>query len=52
MRRGCVSGICAWWGPQGPLVGNDEVAAFVRQYPDRLVGIASVDLYRPMGSGA
>src|SRR5882724_9224293 len=40
--------ICAWWGPQGPLIGNDEVAAFVRQYPDRLVGIASVDLYRPM----
>ena len=40
--------ICAWWGPQGPLVGNDEVAAFVRQFPDRLVGVASVDLYRPM----
>lgn len=40
--------IAAWWGPQGPLIGNDEVASFVRKYPDRLVGIASVDLYRPM----
>jgi uncharacterized protein len=39
---------CAWWGPQGPLITNDQVAAFVRAYPDRLVGVASVDLYRPM----
>lgn len=40
--------ICAWWGPQGPLIGNDEVAASAAQYPDRFVGIAAVDLYRPM----
>ncbi len=40
--------ICAWWGPQGPTISNDEVAAIVKQYPDRFVGIASVDLYRPM----
>src|SRR5437764_186249 len=40
--------ICAWWGPEGPLIANDEVADFVRRYPDRLVGVASVDLYRPM----
>jgi predicted TIM-barrel fold metal-dependent hydrolase len=39
---------CAWWGPQGPLISNDQVAAFVRAYPDRLVGVASVDLYQPM----
>lgn len=38
----------AWWSPQGPLIGNDEVAGFVNAYPDRLAGIASVDLYRPM----
>ncbi|MEW6261925.1 MAG: amidohydrolase family protein [Thermodesulfobacteriota bacterium] len=38
---------CAWWGPSGPLISNDEVAAAVRQYPDRLAGVASVDLYRP-----
>src|SRR5262249_2766660 len=34
---------CAWWGPHGPLLSNEEVAAFVRAYPDRLVGVASVD---------
>ncbi len=38
----------AWWGPQGPLIHNDEVALAVRMHPDRLVGIASVDLERPM----
>lgn len=40
--------ITAWWGPQGPLVSNDEVAAMVQAHPDRFVGIASVDLLRPM----
>src|SRR2546427_7294267 len=40
--------ICAWWGPQGPLISNDEVASFVHRCPDRLLGVASVDLYRPM----
>ncbi|MBM4446104.1 MAG: amidohydrolase [Chloroflexi bacterium] len=40
--------ICAWWGPQGPLISNDEVATLVKKHPDRFVGIGSVDLYRPM----
>jgi predicted TIM-barrel fold metal-dependent hydrolase len=40
--------ITAWWGPDGPMVSNDEVADFVAAYPDRLVGLASVDLLRPM----
>jgi len=40
--------ICAWWSPTGPLISNDEVAAYVKQYPDRLVGVASANLYRPM----
>ena len=47
VRLGLIS---AWWGPQGPLISNDDVAAFVRAYPQRLVGIASVDLARPMGA--
>jgi hypothetical protein len=38
----------AWWGPQGALIDNDEVASFVREHPGRLVGVASVDLARPM----
>ena len=40
--------VAAWWGPQGSLIDNDEVAAFVREAPDRLAGLASVDLTRPM----
>jgi hypothetical protein len=42
--------ICAWWGPRGPLIDNDEVAAFVREYPDRFRGVASVDVMRPMAA--
>ena len=40
--------IAAWHGPAGELIGNDEVAGWVSQYPDRLTGIASVDLTQPM----
>ena len=40
--------LSAWWGPEGPLLSNDEVAAQVAQAPDRLCGVASVDLHRPM----
>jgi predicted TIM-barrel fold metal-dependent hydrolase len=38
----------AWWGPNGALIGNDEVASFVREHPRRLLGLASVDLRSPM----
>ncbi|MEZ4401482.1 MAG: amidohydrolase family protein [Kofleriaceae bacterium] len=40
--------VSAWWGPRGPLLGNDEVAALVAAHPTRLVGVAAVDLLRPM----
>lgn len=40
----------AWWGPAGPLIANDEVAAIVRRHPDRLLGVASVDLHRPLAA--
>lgn len=40
--------LCAWWGPQGALISNDEVAAIVKQHSDRFIGIASANLYRPM----
>ncbi len=43
-----VGMLAAWWGPQGELIGNDEVASWVSQHPDRLVGVASADLTRPM----
>jgi predicted TIM-barrel fold metal-dependent hydrolase len=38
----------AWYGPAGDLISNDEVAAFVDQYPDRLRGVAGADLRAPM----
>jgi uncharacterized protein len=40
----------AWWGPRGPLLENDEVAALCRAHPERITGIASVDLDRPMAA--
>ncbi len=40
--------VTAWYGPEGALISNDEVAAFVRRAPDVLVGVASVDLRRPV----
>ena len=43
-----ISLICAWSGPRGDLISNDEVAGFVNQAPDRLVGIGSVNISRPM----
>ncbi|HET8683060.1 MAG TPA: amidohydrolase family protein [Micromonosporaceae bacterium] len=39
--------ICAWYGPEGPLISNEEVAGFVAAHPDRLVGVASVDIRTP-----
>lgn len=38
----------AWWGPQGVLISNEEVAEAVKQYPDRFIGIGSVNLLKPM----
>ncbi|HEY8582123.1 MAG TPA: amidohydrolase family protein [Capillimicrobium sp.] len=40
--------LSAWHGPRGPLISNDEVARWVAAHPDRLAGLASVDLARPM----
>jgi hypothetical protein len=39
--------LSAWHGPRGALISNDEVAGFVRDAPDRLVGVGSVDLRQP-----
>jgi hypothetical protein len=44
--------VTAWWGPQGPLLGNDEVAVLTRAHPQRLFGVGSVDLRRPMAAVA
>ena len=41
--------LSAWHGlREGSLISNDEVAGWVAQHPDRLAGLAAVDLDRPM----
>ena len=40
--------ISAWAAPHSTMISNDEVASFVSEYPDWLVGIRSADIYRPM----
>jgi predicted TIM-barrel fold metal-dependent hydrolase len=42
--------ISAWHGPEGALISNDEVAAFTAAHPDRLGGLAAVDLRDPVGA--
>ncbi len=44
--------ISAWWGPQGELISNDEVAAHCAAYPDLFVGVGSVPLRQPMAAMA
>lgn len=40
--------ISAWQAPGKDLIANDEVAGFVAEAPERLVGVGSVDISRPM----
>lgn len=40
--------VSAWHGPSGPLLSNEHVASLVQAHPDRLFGVCSVDLKRPM----
>ena len=40
--------LCAWHGPQGALISNDEVAGFVAAGRGRFAALASVALDRPM----
>ncbi len=39
--------LSAWWGPDGPLLGNDFVADLVDRHPDLFVGVGAVPLDRP-----
>ncbi|HEX6956403.1 MAG TPA: amidohydrolase family protein [Ferrovibrio sp.] len=40
--------ICAWVAPRNVMISNDEVAGFVAQAPDRLIGVGAVDISKPM----
>jgi uncharacterized protein len=52
MDQGNVSKslISAWVAPRNVMISNDEVAAFVAQAPDRLVGVGSVDIAKPVAA--
>jgi predicted TIM-barrel fold metal-dependent hydrolase len=38
----------AWWGPDGVVISNDEIAELAGRYPQRFIGLASVDLLHPL----
>jgi predicted TIM-barrel fold metal-dependent hydrolase len=40
--------ISAWVAPRKVMISNDEVAQFVSEAPDRLIGVGSVDISKPM----
>jgi predicted TIM-barrel fold metal-dependent hydrolase len=42
--------LAAWCRPERWVVTNDEVAEFVRAFPDRFVGVATVDLSKPIAA--
>ncbi|MEQ8801688.1 MAG: amidohydrolase family protein, partial [Haliea sp.] len=39
--------LSAWYGPQGPLITNEEVARQVDAGPERFRGLASADIRKP-----
>lgn len=42
--------LTAWVGPGREMISNDEVAGFVAEAPDRLSGVGSVDITKPMAA--
>jgi len=44
--------LSAWCRPEGWVFSNDEIAAYTRAFPERFVGVATVDLSRPMAAVA
>ncbi|MBT8100819.1 MAG: amidohydrolase family protein, partial [Gammaproteobacteria bacterium] len=38
----------AWAAPNNIMISNDEVYEFVAEHPERLVGVGSVDITKPM----
>jgi hypothetical protein len=42
--------LAAWCRPEGWVCSNDEIAAFTRAFPERFVGVATVDLSKPLAA--
>ena len=40
----------AWMRPVGVIISNDDIAAIVQKYPDRFLGMATVDPRKPMAA--
>ena len=40
--------LCAWHRPSRWVISNDTVATFVQQFPERFVGVAAVNLEKPV----
>lgn len=47
-EMGIQAMIAAWYGPQGDLISNEEVKAWVDEYPEQFYGMCSVDLRDPV----
>ena len=45
-----VALLSAWYGPEGALISNEEVAAQIATAPSHFRGLASADLRDPMGA--
>ena len=43
-----ISLLSAWHGPQGNLISNEEVSAYIDAAPSRFRGLATVDLLHPV----
>ena len=42
--------LSAWYGPEGPLISNEQVLEVVAAHPQRFQGLASADLRDPVGA--
>lgn len=42
--------LAAWCRPEGWVCSNDEIAEFTRAFPQRFVGVATVDLHKPLAA--
>jgi uncharacterized protein len=45
-----IAFLSAWYGPEGSLISNEEVAAQIEAAPARFRGLASADLRDPMNA--
>jgi predicted TIM-barrel fold metal-dependent hydrolase len=42
--------LAAWCRPEGWVFSNDEIAEYTRAYPQRFIGVATVDLSKPVAA--